>query len=138
MLRKLTPGSFEEFVFEVEENMTAEYVGSGDTKVLATPILINAMETFCFQMLSKDITDGKEFTSVGGMINLKHLAPTPVGKKVTIKITVMTVDRRRIVFRLEARDETEKIAEGLHERRIVERRAFEQKSIQKLNKGIDN
>jgi predicted thioesterase len=53
------------------------------------------------------------------MVEVKHLAATPVGMKVRARATIIETDGRRVLFQVEASDEVEKIAEGRHERYIV-------------------
>ncbi len=57
--------------------------------------------------------------SVGTMVEMRHLAATPVGMKVRAKATLLETDGRRFLFSVEAWDEKEKIAEGRHERFVV-------------------
>jgi predicted thioesterase len=63
-------------------------------------------------------------TSVGGRIDLRHLAPTPVGMRVRARAELLEVEGRRLVFRVEAWDEVEKIGEAAHERFIVDEEGF--------------
>lgn len=59
------------------------------------------------------------FDTVGTEVAVRHLAATPMGMKVTFRSEVVAVDDRRIRFTVEASDEKEKIAEGTHERFVV-------------------
>jgi fluoroacetyl-CoA thioesterase len=60
-----------------------------------------------------------EWDSVGTVVKIEHLAPTPVGVEVFFKADVVSVDGRRVVFNVEARDKLEKIGKGTHERFII-------------------
>jgi fluoroacetyl-CoA thioesterase len=60
-----------------------------------------------------------EWDSVGTVVKIEHLAPTPVGAEVFFKAEVVSVDGRHVLFKLEARDKLEKIGEGTHERFII-------------------
>ncbi len=60
-----------------------------------------------------------EWDSVGTVVKIEHLAATPVGAEVFLKAEVVSVDGRRVVFKVEARDKLEKIGEGTHERFII-------------------
>jgi fluoroacetyl-CoA thioesterase len=62
-------------------------------------------------------------TTVGTLVNVKHLAATPEGMAVTIDVELTEIDRRRLVFKVEVRDEMEKAGEGTHERFIIDRSA---------------
>jgi predicted thioesterase len=66
------------------------------------------------------------------MIEMKHLAATPVGMTVRARATVLEIDGKRVLFEVEAWDEVEKIAEGRHERFIVGNLArFLERTMQK-------
>ena len=57
--------------------------------------------------------------TVGMEIEIRHLAPTPPGATVTCLTRVIQVDDRQIGFQVEARDEDEVIARGLHKRAVI-------------------
>jgi predicted thioesterase len=69
--------------------------------------------------------------SVGVVVNIRHLAATPVGFTVKTRAEVLSVDGRRVRFKVEAWDDQEKIAEGEHERFIIDLDRFIQKVNQK-------
>ena len=58
-------------------------------------------------------------TSVGTMIEMRHLAATPVGMSVRARATLLETDGKRFLFAVEAWDDKEKIAEGRHERFVL-------------------
>lgn len=116
--------------FEITEQMLAKNVGSGDAEVLATPVLLNMMEVLCAKMIAQNQED-EAFTSVGALANLTHVAPTPLGMKVNLKATVIGLDRKKVTFRIEARDEIELVSIGIHERVILNRKKFEEKASRK-------
>ena len=57
--------------------------------------------------------------TVGTLVEMKHLAATPVGMKARAKATLLETDGKRYLFAVEAWDEKDKIAEGRHERFVV-------------------
>ena len=63
-------------------------------------------------------------TTVGTLVNIKHLAATPVGMTVRFHAELIEIDRRRLVFKVEAWDEVEKVGEGMHERFIIDAARF--------------
>jgi predicted thioesterase len=63
-------------------------------------------------------------TSVGSRIDVRHLAPTPVGMRVRARAELTNVQGRRLEFRLEAWDEVEQIGTATHERFIVTVKRF--------------
>src|SRR6185436_17696913 len=90
--------------------------------VLATPILIGLMERTARQTLAP-LLEPKE-RSVGIEIDLRHLAPTPVGATVTITTRVIGSEGREVTFQVEARDRQEVIARGLHKRGVINVESF--------------
>jgi predicted thioesterase len=106
----------------VEEWMTAEKAGNKGVDVLSTPMLLQLIEDAAIQCLAPAIT-GDDVT-LGSYIDLTHLAPTPVGFIVRVEVEILGVDGRRVNFAVAAFDEREKIAEGTHERYIIEKSRF--------------
>ena len=84
----------------VEGEHTALSVGSGDMQVLATPALIAFMENVAMLTVRDLLSD--EVTTVGGMIEVKHLKASPVGAEVVVKATLEKVDGIKLQFKLEA------------------------------------
>ncbi len=87
-------------------------------QVFATPMMITAMENAALNAV-RDYLDKGE-SAVGTAVDIRHLAATPVGHRVTAEATVTKVDGRRIWFEVSARDETEEIGNGTHERMVVD------------------
>jgi len=86
--------------------------------VFATPMMVTAMENAALNAV-RDYLDPGE-SAVGTAVNIRHLAATPVGHRVTAEAVVTKVDGRRIEFDVTARDETEEIGNGTHERMVVD------------------
>jgi len=87
-------------------------------KVFATPMMITAMENAALNAVRAYLDPGE--SAVGTAVNIKHLAATPAGHQVTAEAVVTKVDGRRIEFDVTARDETEEIGKGTHERMVVD------------------
>lgn len=109
---------------------TAKTVGSGELEVFATPAMIALMEKTAYQSVAEELGDG--MGSVGTLMNVKHVSATPVGMKVTCQTELEEVDGRRLVFHVEAHDESGLIGEGTHERFIVENGKFQKKANSKM------
>jgi fluoroacetyl-CoA thioesterase len=62
--------------------------------------------------------------SVGTTVHIRHLAATPVGLAVEFSARVIEVNERRVLFRVEARDERELVGEGTHERFVIHKPKF--------------
>jgi fluoroacetyl-CoA thioesterase len=86
--------------------------------VFATPMMVTAMENAALNAV-RDYLDRGE-SAVGTAVNIKHLAATPVGHRIIAEAEVTKVDGRRIEFNVFARDDTEEIGAGTHERMVVD------------------
>ena len=113
----LAPGLTGEFEQLVTPELTADALGNKGVQVFATPFVINLIELTCNAVMKPELPAG--FATVGTMVEMKHLAATPVGMKVRAKATVLETDGKRCLFEITVWDETEKIAEGRHERFVV-------------------
>ncbi len=91
----------------------------------STPAMVAHFEGLCLQLLQKHLDSGE--TSVGFRVDIKHMAPTPIGMEVTVKGKVKEVDGRKVVFEVEAYNQGgAKIGEGFHERRVIDMSRFAQ------------
>ena len=111
-----------EFAFEVGNQHAIDFAEGGMPAVLSTPHLIGLLERTA-RMTLAPLLDSNERT-VGIEIELRHLAPTPVGQKVTCTARVIHVDAREIAFHVEARDSEEIIARGSHRRVVIRVESF--------------
>lgn len=109
--------------FTVAENNTAKNMGSGDLDVLATPSLVAFMENAAKNYLNTFLTD--DLGSVGSNININHLAPTLVGKEVTVQGQITEIIKEKIIiFSLEAFEADKKIGDATHTRVIINNEKF--------------
>lgn len=106
----------------VTMNDTAFVFGSGAAKVFATPMMIGLMEAAAMNTVKDYLPEG--FSTVGISVNIKHIGATAVGKKVYAEAELIEIDRKRLVFKVEAFDEDKKIGEGTHERFIIDEKKF--------------
>jgi fluoroacetyl-CoA thioesterase len=93
--------------------------------VLATPIMVLVMENAALNAVRAYLEPGE--SALGTVVDVRHLAATPVGQHVTAEAEVTKVDGRRIVFAVTARDEIEEIGKGIHERMVVDLRRLTQR-----------
>ena len=117
---------------EVTKECTAQTLGSGGLAVYATPAMILLMEKASWTLAEKELEEG--MTTVGTSLNIKHLSASPVGSHITCRTTLVEIDRKRLVFEVEAFDEQGKIGEGIHERFLVQGEKFLAKAEAKLEK----
>ncbi len=98
----------------VGESETAAAFGAGGVKVFGTPVMIGLMENAAWRLVQPELNPGE--TTVGTLVNVRHLAATPMGKTVTATAELIEIDGRRLVFRVTARDDKQLVGEGTHER----------------------
>ena len=129
-LSALRPGLRGEATLVVGEEHTAPRVGSGAIHVLATPVMINLFEAAALAAVERLLPPGHQ--SLGTVLNVRHIAATPVGMRVTASALVEKIEGRTIFFRLEAHDERELIGDGTHERVVVNVGRFDERVQRKL------
>ncbi len=101
----------------VGEEQTAAAFGAGGVRVFGTPVMIGLMENAAWRLVQPELAEGE--TTVGTLVNVRHLAATPVGGHVVATAELIEIDGRRLVFRVSARDDNQLIGEGVHERARV-------------------
>ncbi len=116
------PGLAHEQTFTVDPENTAYHLGSGASRVLATPWMIAFMERTAHALLTCCLPAGT--SSVGTHLDVRHLAPTPQGGQVRIRAEVLSIDGLKVTFALEAWDAVEKVGEGRHERAVIDEARF--------------
>lgn len=119
----IEPGLTGELTLKVQESDTARHSG-GETlpPVFSTPNVIRLLERTAHTTILPYLTEGQG--SVGVVVNIRHLAATPIGFTVRTRAEVLAVEGRMIKFKVEAWDDVEKIAEGEHERFIIDLSRF--------------
>lgn len=115
----------------VSNENIAKAMGSGDLDVFATPAMIALMERAATNAVKECLS--KENSTVGTMINIRHIAATPLGINVSAKATLTAIDGKKLIFRVEAYDSKEMIGEGQHERFLIEIGKFIERSKKKLS-----
>ena len=113
----ISPGASAEVEVTVTDDRTADRLGNPGVRVFATPFLIGLLEDAAGAVIHPHLPPGA--STVGTMVEMRHLAATPVGMKVRARAVLVETDGRRYLFNVEAWDEKEKIAEGRHERFVV-------------------
>ena len=129
---KLRPGLRGEASLIVGDEHTAPRVGSGAVRVLATPVMINLFEAAALAAIEPLLPAGHQ--SLGTILNVRHIAATPVGMRVVATATVEKVDGRTVHFRVEAHDERDLIGDGTHERVVVNVAKFDARVQAKLSR----
>ncbi len=145
MKETLQVGLEHTFAFNINESkaVPALYPESKEFQampnVFATGYMVGLIEWTCIQALNPHL-DWPEEQSVGTHIDVSHIAATPPGLKVTVKVKLVEVDGRRLVFEVEAHDGIELITRGGHERFVINKAKFDHKMDDKSKKkkiGLD-
>ena len=103
--------------WEVTDDMTAKRIGAAGAKILSTPNMLALMESAALELAKEYLDEG--MTTVGAEAHVRHLAPTPVGMKVSATATLRSIERRKMWFDIEVNDEKGKCGEGSHLRIMV-------------------
>lgn len=114
----LQPGVSHETVKTVVLEDAIHFLGSAAPPALSTPAMIMNLEITARDAVLPHLEPGQD--TVGTVVNVSHLAATPLGMKVTYRAVLQEIDRRRLTFSVEAYDEKDKIAEGTHQRFIID------------------
>lgn len=128
----IPPGAAATKTIEVTKEMTVAHFIESMPEVYGTPIMIYHMEDVAGCVIQQYLPEG--WVSVGVVVNVKHLAATPVGAKVTARAEVIAVDDYTVTFSVESHDGFEKIGEGTHVRALVQTERFMKKVNAKTSK----
>jgi fluoroacetyl-CoA thioesterase len=128
----LSPGLWAEYEHAVTDADTASHWGSGGLAVFSTPSLVGLMESAAVIALKGHLASDQ--TTVGGHIDVRHLAATPVGSTVRARAELIAIQGRKLVFKIQAWDEVELIGEADHERILINEGRF----MEKVSKKIQN
>jgi predicted thioesterase len=130
MSAKLEIGRSYSLQSRVEEWMTAEKAGNKGVDVLSTSVLVQLVESAAVHCVDP-VLNGHQVT-LGTHIDLEHHKPVPVGFIVRTEVEVVMIDGPRVSFAVQVFDEREAVAEGTHERYIIDRTKFLAKLEEKL------
>lgn len=122
---EMYPGLMGRLEMVVREKDLVSRLGGVSVHVLSTPRLIQLLEAAAIDAIREFLQSDQ--MSLGTLVKVRHLSPTPLGMKVTAHAILKEVDQRRLLFWVDAHDELEKVAEGEHERVLVSKEKFLQK-----------
>jgi fluoroacetyl-CoA thioesterase len=125
----IAPGMTGRSELVVGEEHTAPRVGSGLVHVLATPVMINLFEAAALDAVDRHLPPG--YQSLGTVLNVRHIAATPVGMKVRATAEIVRLEGRTVFLKVKADDEKELIGDGVHERVVVNVEKFSQRVARK-------
>lgn len=117
------PGTSDEMTITTTPEMGITHLGPAVPSMYSTPAMVQLIEGACVRLITRYVEEGEQ--SVGYHVDVKHLAPTTIGKQVTARVTLRAVNGRRLVFDVEVTNEDGvKIGEGMHERALIDIRRF--------------
>lgn len=122
MSAEIEIGLMEEASLTVTDDMTAKHIGSGSLQVFATPAMVTFVERICRRMADERLPSGQ--ATVGIRVDIRHLAPTPLGGRVRLQAEITAFDGRLIEYQVKVWDDTELIGEGVHLRAIIDEARF--------------
>jgi fluoroacetyl-CoA thioesterase len=131
---KITPYAKKERKTTVKQSQTTSFLWEGEN-VFSTPSMISEMEETCRLLLKEQfLNNNDDFDSLGTLVDIKHLAATPVGAEITLNAEIINVGDSRILFKVSAKDKVELIGEGKHERYIINIPRFKERFNKKMEK----
>ncbi|MDH3286216.1 MAG: thioesterase [Betaproteobacteria bacterium] len=84
----------------------------GEYKVFSTPSMTQFVEMASQSLAAPHLKPGQG--QVGISVNIRHLAPTPIGKNVRADVELIGIDRRRLAFKVKVFDDVEQVGEAEH------------------------
>jgi fluoroacetyl-CoA thioesterase len=101
--------------------------------VFATAYLVAFVEATCIEALAPYLEEGEG--TVGTQVKISHVAATPIGMAVTVRVELIAAEGRKLLFRALCKDERDTIGEGVHERFVINRQTFMARTAAKLGTG---
>jgi fluoroacetyl-CoA thioesterase len=116
---EFVPGIEDAMTITTTPDMGITHLGPNVPSMYSTPAMVGLIEGTCVRLIGRYVDPGEQ--SVGYRVDVKHLAPTVIGKNVTAKVRLREVNGRRYVFDVEVINEDGvKIGEGMHERALID------------------
>ncbi len=119
MKAEFAPGISDEMTITTTPEMGITHLGPNVPSMYSTPSMIQLIEGTCVRLITRYVDEGEQ--SVGYRVDVKHMAPTPIGKQVTARVVLNELNGRRYTFGVEVINEDGvKIGEGTHERALID------------------
>jgi fluoroacetyl-CoA thioesterase len=132
-MRQIPLGTKGTFTLHVlPEHLADRFKDAMLPQVLATPVMVLIMENAALDAIRPFLEKGE--SAVGTAINVRHLAATPVDHDVRAEAEVVKIEGKRIEFKVSARDETEEIGSGTHQRIVIDFRSFNERLAKKMKR----
>jgi len=111
----------------VEEKHTTR---RGDYRVFSTPSMTQFVEMTAQALAAPHLKPGQG--QVGTLVTIRHMAPTPMGKKVRAEAELVAIDRRKLMFKVKVHDDVEQVGEAEHERFVIDLDKYMERLRKKL------
>lgn len=111
----------------VEEKYTTQ---RGAYRVFSTPAMTQLIESTANQLAAPHLKPGQG--QVGVVVTVRHMGPTPMGKKVRAEAELVAIDRRRLSFKVKVYDDVEQVGESEHDRFVIDLDKYFEKLRKKL------
>jgi len=115
-------GEVGELAVPTDKSHAVEFAGDGMPAVVSTPHLVGFLERTARETIAACLEADER--SVGIELDIRHLAPTPVGQTIHCRAQVISIDGSKVQFQIEARDAHEVIVRGLHKRAVIRTESF--------------
>ena len=96
----------------------ARCTARGEYRVFSTPSMTQLVESTAHQLALPHLKPGQG--QVGVSITVRHMAATPMGKKVRAEAELIAIDRRKLSFKVKVFDEVEQVGESEHDRFVID------------------
>lgn len=116
---------------EVDHERTISFLGQ-DLRLYSTPSMVRDIEYTCLRLVQEHLDEGE--SSVGIRIEVDHLAATPLGQEVSVEVTVLAVEGRKVSLEASVRDAVEEVGRGRHTRFVIDVARHSKKVAEKLAK----
>jgi predicted thioesterase len=101
--------------WDVTEKLTT---ARGDYRVFSTPSMCLFAEMAAHRLVEPHLKPGQG--QVGLTVNIRHMAPTPIGRRVRAAVELTAIERRKLSFHINIHDDTEQVGEVTHERFVID------------------
>lgn len=127
------PGMFIEKRIDTKPEMAASRFHANSPQVLSSPSLITFVQTTCADLMAPFMDKGEMVVST--RIELSHFASVPIGSELTVRAEIDKCKGSTIYFKIDAYDDTEKIASGSNDMYIVDEERFARGIERKIQSG---
>lgn len=120
----------------VGPSLSRTFVGLAMPPVFATAFMVGLVEWACVEGLRPYLLEGED--TVGTLVDVTHVAATPIGMQVTAEARLLAVVGRKLRFAVRCHDEHELVGKGSHERTLIRTARFVRRAESKRVRAMDH